>query len=370
MDISLLKESYPEETRVLLNPAGVGALVAAGHRVYVQTGAGDHAGWSDAEYLAKGATITYSMAEAISRSELVAKVLPPSKEEIELLEPDQLLFSFLLITAMPKAAVAQLSERRITAIAMESMMLQNGSHPVREAMSEIGGRLAVQFAGTHLQTNHGGRGILLPSLPGVPGAQVAILGAGAAGIAAARAAVGAGARVLLLERYPERLRALPDTLFVHLETMAAIPDNISRVCQFVDALISTVHMEDSPAPHVVSAEMVKTMKPGSVLVDLSIDQGGSAETSRPTSLRNPVYVKENVTHICVPNLPSAVGRTASHVLTNIITDEILQIADFGLQDMLTKSSMIRNGLSIWQGKATRQTIAEFTGLEAIDFPMN
>ncbi len=367
MDIALLKESYPEESRVLLNPNGVGALVSAGHRVYVQSGAGERAGWKDADYVAKGGQIAYSAAEATARAEIVAKVLPPSKEEIEILQEDQLLICFLLITAMPKASVLELAKRRISALALESIMDGEGDHPVRQAMSEIGGRLAVQKAGTFLQTQYGGRGILMPSLPSVPGAQVAIIGAGAAGISATRAAIGAGARVLLLDRFPYRLRSLPDSLYAHLETMVAVPDNLTRVCQFVDVLISAVHLEDTPAPHVVTLDMIRSMKPRSVVVDLAIDQGGSLETARPTSLRDPVYVKENVTHLCVPNLPAAVGRTASHLLTNLLGDIFLCVAEKGIHAAHECSSTVRSGITLWQGKATRELVAEFTGLEYLPF---
>ncbi len=363
MDISLLKESFPEESRVLLNPNGVGALVAAGHRVYVQTGAGERAGWKDTDYSDRGALIAYSQSEAIARAEIVAKVQPPSLDEIKLLQEEQLLVSFLLIASMSKAHLAELRDRRISALALESVRSNDGSYPLRQVMSEIGGRLAVQMAGTYLQTQHGGRGILMPSLPSVPGAQIAVIGAGAAGISATRAAIGAGARVLLLDRFPDQLRTLPDTLYPHLETMVAIPSNLMNIAKFVDVLISAVHMEDLPAPHVVSAEMIKAMKPGSVVVDLAIDQGGSIETSRPTSLRDPVFVKDNVTHLCVPNLPAAVGRTASHLLTNLVGDMLLCIAEKGTGNTFECPEPVRSGITLWQGKATRELVSEFTGLE-------
>lgn len=362
MDIGILKETYPNESRVILNPAGVAALIEKGHRIYVETGAGTNAGWTDEEYLTKGATITYSKAEAVSRSELVLKVLPPSKEEASLFETEQTLISFLLASAMPKETANLLNEKRITAIALESICTENNEYPFREGMSEIAGHLAIQYAAMYLLNINGGRGLLLSSLPTVPGAQVTILGAGAAGVSAAKAAIRAGARVILLDRYPSRLRNLPSDFQSELETMVAIPDNISRVVTFADVLISAVHLEDAKAPHVLTVRQIQSMKPGSVFIDLAIDQGGSSETSRPTTLQNPVYVRDGVTHICVPNLPSAVGRMASHLLTNLLGDFVLEIAERGIEESLQQIEEIKRGVIIYKGRATRKTVAEYTGL--------
>ncbi|MCX7836059.1 MAG: alanine dehydrogenase [bacterium] len=368
MDIGILKETYANESRVILNPAGVAALTEKGHRVYVENSAGANAGWQDTEYMKKGAIITYSKEETISRSELILKVLPPSKEEASLFETGQTLVSFLLAAAMPKEIASILNEKKITAIALESISTDNNEYPFRQGMSEIAGHLAIHFAAMYLLNIHGGRGLLLNSLPTVPGAQVTILGAGAAGVSAARAAIRAGARVILLDRYPSRLRNLPDEFHSELETMVAIPDNITRVVAFADVLISAVHLEDARAPHVLTVQQIQSMKPGSVFIDLAIDQGGSSETSRPTTLQNPVYIKEGVTHICVPNLPSAVGRMASHLLTNLLGDTVLEIAEQGLELALSKNEELRRGVTIYKGKATRKAVADYTGLPFEIYP--
>lgn len=362
MDIAILKETYPNESRVILNPAGVASLIANQQRVFVETGAGTNAGWTDGEYLQKGATITYSKEETIHRGQLILKVLPPSKEEALLFDDDQILVSFLLATALPKETAQVLNAKKINAIALESIGSDDGIFPFRQSMSEIAGQLAIKYAAMFLLNINGGRGLLLSSIPTVPGAQVTILGAGAAGISAARAAIRIGAKVILLDRYPSRLHNLPEGFHSELETMVAIPDNISRVVKFADVLISAVHLEDARAPHVLTVKQIQSMKQGSVFIDLAIDQGGSSETSRPTTLQNPVYVRDGISHICVPNLPSAVGRTASHLLTNLLGDTVLEIATDGLDLAIQNSKELHRGLIIYKGNATRKTIAEYTGL--------
>jgi len=363
MRIGIPKETLWEEKRVALAPAGVDSLVRAGNTVYIQSGAGEASHFTDEEYAATGAQIVYSAEEAFKRAELVAKVATLTDEEAEMLQEEQILFSFLHLAIGRKNVVENLLKKKITAIGLE-LIEENSRLPILHSMSEIAGQLAIQVAERYLESHtKNGRGILLGGITGVAPAAVVIIGAGVVGVTAARAALGRGAQVVVIDKDLNRLRNIETIFHKRVTTVMANPYTISRGVSFADVLIGAVLIKGEKAPHIVSEEMVKKMKKGAVIVDVSIDQGGCVETSRITTISDPVYKVHDVIHYCVPNMPALVSRTASYGLNNASIGYIMNIADNGIRNALLGDEGLAKGVCTYNGYCTNNTVADTFNLE-------
>jgi alanine dehydrogenase len=358
MDIGIVKETYVGETRVPLIPFAVGELVRQGNRVVIQSEAGAASGFDDQAYREMGATIAYSADEAFSRSELVLKVYPPSWEEYEQLEEGQTLFSFLQLSHATKKNLELLLDRKVTAIGFEAIEEPGGNKPVLTAMSEIAGRLIVPIAAHYLQARQGGRGILLSGVPGVAPATVLVLGAGVVGTNAALCASAMGAHVIVLDRDIGRLRSLTERSRNPIVTAAASPFNLLRFVPIADVLIGAVFIEMEATPHLLDDNLVRRMRPRSVFLDVSIDQGGCSTTSRPTTILDPVYVKEGVTHFCAPNIPALVPRTATVALSNMLLPYVEQLAKSGPESILLELGTLARGFYTHAGFCLQRKIAQ------------
>lgn len=361
MDFGIPKEVRDMEGRVGLTPAGVVLLVGAGHRVFVERNAGAAAGFRDEHYEQVGARVVYTADEAYGRADVVLKVARPTAAEHKLFRNSQAILSFLHLTVASPDLIAALAERAITAIAYEVMEDEEGRLPVLLPMSEVAGRLAPIFAGQLLTHANGGRGILLAGLPGVARGTVVVLGAGSLGQSAARSFVGAGAQVIVLDSDIAKLRRVDEVFRGTVSTMMASSYNLNRAVEFADVLVGAVLRKGERAPVLITREMVRRMRPGSVLMDFSIDQGGCAETSRPMTMRDPTFVSEGVIHFCVPNLPAAVARTSSHALTNSLMPHLATIAECGLECALRDSAALRNGVKMFRGQIASRRLANALG---------
>jgi len=288
---------------------------------------------------------------------MVLKAVRPIQEELEWLREGQTLCGFLHLAAARRETVQTLLEKRITAIAYETIEEDDGDLPVLHTMSEVAGRMAPQLAATFLQSDHGGRGVLLSGVPGIPAARVAILGGGVLGTNAARTFFGLGVDVFVLDRNLERLRQIDQRFNGCITTMVAYPFNIARVARFAEVLIGAILTPGARAPIIVTREMVRSMKRGAVILDFSIDQGGCVETSRPTTLRDPVFIEEGVVHFCVPNVPGAVPRTATHAFNNAIWPYIRRIAEMGIEGTLQELPALARGVATRDGQVVSETLA-------------
>ncbi|MBT8381848.1 MAG: alanine dehydrogenase [Ignavibacteriaceae bacterium] len=357
MRIGIPHETRWEERRIALAPAGVDSLVRAGHTVYLQSGAGESSHFSNEDYRNVGATIVYNVEEVFGRSELVTKVAPITEEEAGLLVDNQILLSFMHLAVGRKNIVDILLKKKITAIGLE-LIERDSRLPILQSMSEIAGPLAIQVAERYLESyTKDGRGILLGGITGVAPAAIVILGAGVVGITAARAALGRGAQVIVIDTDLDRLRHVETEFNTGITTVMANPYTISRGVRFADVLIGAVLIKGEKTPHVVNEEMVKQMKKGAVIVDVSIDQGGCIETSRITTISNPVFSIHNVIHYCVPNMPTLVSRTASYGLTNSSLEYILSIAENGLSNALMEDKGLTKGVCTYNGNCTNEFLA-------------
>jgi alanine dehydrogenase len=342
-----------EEKRVSLSPVAVSDLTSNGIEVVVEKGAGEGAHFSDDEYREAGASVVYSKEEAYKRTDLVVKVQAPLEEEWPYLKENQVLMGFLLLGIMPKPLLQRILDKVITAIGMELIVKEDGSHPLQRAMSKIAGRMAPQIAGRLLQSNNrGGRGILLGGIEGVPPADVVILGAGTLGSNAARSFAGLGATVHVMDKDVRQLEKVAQETGDRVVTLPYNQRNLAKLVQFADVLICAVQIPGERTPRLVTREMVKSMKPGSVLIDFAVDQGGASETIRLTPTEDMVYIEEGVTHFGVPNVPSWVPRTASHVLSNVLLPYLLTIGKEGIPGALKLSTEIRAGVCAYQGFVT------------------
>ena len=356
MVIGIPKEARAGEHRVALTPSGVKALVQAGSRVFVETGAGGAAGHPDADYQSAGATTSYGRMEAFARAELVAGVQAPEPSDYELLQPGQAVIAFWGLPAARPEYVRALLERRVTAVGLEAIEDDAGRAPVLTSMSEIAGALAVSVGAGLLLNEFGGKGILLGGVAGVPPAHLVILGAGVLGRAAARAGLGAGADVTLLDISVGRLRSAMLEVGP-VTTMLATRPNLEKALSFADLALGAVAVHGERAPVLVTRAMLRLMKPRSVVMDLSIDMGGCFETSRPTAFPTPSYEMEGVLHFCVPNLPSVAARTATLALTNVVLPYLSVIADAGLTHALAAIPDIRRGTYLHAGQCVRESLA-------------
>ncbi len=363
MEFGVPKEVRDLEMRVGLTPPGVSALVKAGHTVYVEKGAGAGAGFSDAAYQEAGAQTVYSAAEAYGRADAVVKVTRPAAQEHSLFREGQVIGSFLSLQTASLDLLEALTSRKITAIAYEMIQEDDGAHPVMAPTSEAAGRLAPIIAGELLMSRKGGRGVLLCGVPGVPPAAVVIVGGGTLGTNAARAFLGMGAQVTVLDTNPKRLQYLDELFSCRVTTMFSNEYNLKRVAKFADVLVGCASITGHRTPILITREMIGSMRPGSVFIDYAIDSGGSAETSRPTTLRDQTYVTEGVIHYCVPNVTALVARTASYALTNAALPYLLGAAECGLPKAFNCNLSLMRGVNLYQGKLVNPDMAATLGRE-------
>lgn len=350
MDFGVPREVRESENRVGLTPAGVHALAEAGHRVYIERGAGLGAGFTDENYRSVGAEIVYSAEETFGRANVIAKVTRLKEDEYAYLQTGQAVLSFLHLAVASRDLAETLSAHQITAIAYEMIQSDDGRRPVLGPTSQVAGRLAPMIAGECLESVKGGRGILISGIAGVPPAAVVIFGAGVVGRSAARAFLGLGAQVSLLDNNHMRLEACDREFRGRVMTLHATPYNIERVVRFADVVIGAVLVPGQRAPILLTRGMLKTMRPRAVFIDFSIDQGGCAESSRPMTLSDPTYVVDDVVHYCVPNAPALVARTASHALTNAALSFIMEIAERGVDAAIENDPTLKRGTEVWHGK--------------------
>ncbi len=363
MNFGVPREIRELENRVGLTPAGAHALIEEGHIVYVERGAGAGAGFTEENYRTVGATVVYSAEEVYGRADVVAKVTRLTSHEYQILRPGQTILSFTHLAVASRDLLDALRNASITAIAYEMIQNADGSLPVLLPSSEIAGRLAPIIASEALSSTRGGRGILLSGVPGVPPAAVIILGAGVIGMNAARAFLGLGAQVTVLDRDFSKLQKLDETFCGQVTTLAATAYNLRRVIEFADVLVGAVLMPGQRAPIVVTRELIKRMRPRSVAIDFSIDQGGCIETSRPTTHRDPTFVAEGVIHYCVPNVLARVARTASHAIVNVSVPFLLDIGARGVPGAVQASEALARGVNVWQGKLVNAQVAQAIGVD-------
>jgi alanine dehydrogenase len=360
MNIGVPKEIKAQEYRVALLPSGARQLARSGHQVIVECGAGAGAGYPDAEYENAGATLIDSHAGIFKKAELIVKVKEPLPVEYDLLRPGQILFTYLHLAA-DKTLTEALVKSGVTGIAYETIEV-NHRLPLLEPMSEIAGRMSVLVGGYFLAKHSGGSGVLLGGVPGVLPGRVVVLGGGTAGINAARMAAGSGADVTILEIDLERMRFLDLTLRT-VRTLYSNEAHLLELLPGADLLIGAVLVPGARAPKLISREMLRRMKPGSVLVDIAIDQGGCAETSRPTTHHDPVFTEEGVTHYCVANMPGAYARTATQALTNATFRYIELLADGGLTETCHRQPALVLGINVMNGRVTHKAVAEAHGMK-------
>jgi alanine dehydrogenase len=363
MRIGVPREIKVHEYRVGLVPAGVRELVAAGHEVLIESGAGNGIGVDDAEFRGAGAAIAARASEVFERADMVVKVKEPQPAECEMLRQGQVLFTYLHLAADPVQARG-LMKSGVTAIAYETVTAPNGSLPLLTPMSEVAGRMSIQVGAASLQKANGGFGILLGGVPGVPPAKVVILGGGVAGTHAAEMAVGLRADVTVVDRSVDRLRELSSMFGSALRTAYSTTATIERLVRDADLVVGAVLVAGGAAPKLLTRATIATMKPGAVLVDISIDQGGCFETSRPTTHAEPTFVVDGVIHYCVANMPGAVPRTSTLALTNATLPYVRALADLGWQAALRRDPGLAAGLNVHAGEITHEVVAKALGLTA------
>jgi alanine dehydrogenase len=361
MHIAVPREIKNREYRVALTPAGVRELTAAGHAVTVQAGAGEGAGYPDERYASAGARLETDVAALFDAAELIVKVKEPQPEECRRLKPGQTLFTYLHLAA-DRAQAEQLMASGCTAIAYETITAPDGSLPLLAPMSEIAGRMSVSVAAWCLMKAQSGAGLLLGGVPGVSPARVVVLGGGVAGSHAARMALGEGADVTVVDRSLPRLRQLATEFGTALKTEYSTQDAVERLVRGADVVIGSVLVPGATAPRLVTREMVAGMQPGSVLVDIAIDQGGCFQTSRPTSHDAPIFVEQGVVHYCVTNMPGAVPRTSTAALTHATLPYIRALADAGVARALSSDPHFRRGLNVADGEIRSEPVARALGL--------
>ncbi len=369
MIIGIPKEIKEGERRVAMTPQGVDALVSHHHKVLVEMGAGEGSGFSDGEYERAGAILIENVRRIWREADLIVKVKEPQEQEFPLLRPGQVLFTYLHLAASKVLTKALLSSR-IVGIGYETVQERDGTLPLLRPMSEIAGRASILAGGMCLESRYGGRGVLLCGASGVPPAKVVILGAGVVGANACKVAVGMGARVSVLDVRPERLSYLHDITQGHITTFISNRMTISEEIADADLVIGAVLIPGAQAPKLVTRQMLSRMRPGSVIVDVSVDQGGCFETSRPTTHENPTYTEEGVVHYCVANIPGAYPRTATFALTNATFPYILQMADLGYEKALTENEALRKGLNLIDGAVVCEGVAHSFGISCIANPFS
>ncbi len=361
MNICIPRERRESDYRVALTPAGVRLLVQAGHRCYVEHNAGVGSGFSDYDYESSGATIAYQGEEVFGRADLLIKVSRPTVQEFEWLRDGSIIAGFLHLAAASPAKISILMEKEITSIGWEIIQNDNGSLPVLQPISQVAGRMIPQVAASLAQNNYGGKGILLGGVPGVPPAEVAILGAGTVGGAAARTFLGLGATVYVLDHDWDRLQALDRRMQGRVITMVSHDFNLEKVCKFADVLVGAVLVPGSRTPILITRSMIETMRPRSIIMDIAIDQGGCIETSRPTTHTNPTFTEADIIHYCVPNMTGVLGRTATHALNNATWPFIKMIAERGLDSAVENSTALGRGIYTREGSLVHPVLDSLMG---------
>jgi alanine dehydrogenase len=365
MLIGVPKEIKVHEYRVGLVPGSVRELVHHGHKVLVETGAGMGIGFTDADYRAAGAAIAKDAKEVFAKAEMIVKVKEPQLSEYTQLRKGQVLFTYLHLAPDPKQTKGLLKSGA-TAIAYETVTDRFGGLPLLAPMSEVAGRMSVQVGAFYLQKEPGGSGVLLGGVPGVAPGKVTIIGGGVSGTHAAKMAVGLGAEVSVLDRSPTRLRELDDIFMGRVRNIYSTVDAIDRLVADSDLVIGAVLIPGAAAPKLVTRKHLKTMRPGSVLVDISIDQGGCFETSHATTHSKPIFVVDGIVHYCVANMPGAVARTSTFALNNATLPFTLALADKGYRKALADDPNLLNGLNVYDGKITCEPVARALGLKYLD----
>ena len=367
MIIGVSKEIKNNENRVGLTPAGAEALVKAGHKVLVETGSGLGSGFADEDYTAVGAELISDKKQLFDKSEMIVKVKEPLPSEYDLFHEGQLLFTYLHLAAEPELTEALL-KHKVTSVAYETVVGRDGrSLPLLAPMSEIAGRMSVQIGAQFLESRYGGAGVLLGGVSGVAPAQVVIIGGGVVGTNAAKMAVGLGARVTIIDLSIERLRYLDDVFGGRVATVSSNSYNIAQWVREADLLIGAVLVPGAKTPQLVTEDMIKTMKQGSVVVDVAIDQGGSIATcDHVTTHENPTFVKHGVLHYSVANIPGAVARTSTLALTNATLPYALTLAGKGWREACRQNAGLAQGLNTVDGKITNRPVSEALGLEYVD----
>lgn len=356
--IGVPKETYFQENRICLVPEAVALLVSNGHQVVIETNAGKAANFDDKDFSEAGARIVYSSKE-VYEADIILKVAPPSAEEIEMLQRKQTLFSALQMTVQSDDYVKQLMNKKVTAIAYDYIKDEDGIYPIIRSMSEIAGNTSILIAAEYLSNINNGNGSMFGGITGTSPTEVVILGAGTVGEFATRAALGLGAMVKIFDNSVYRLRRLQSDLATRVFTSVLQPKVLAKALKTADVVIGAIRAPKGRTPCVVTEEMVSEMKYGSVMIDISIDQGGCFETSRVTNHTNPVYRTHGVIHYCVPNIPSRVSRTASYALSNVLTPILVNIGDEGgVESLLRSNSGVRHGVYIYNGILTNQFLGE------------
>jgi alanine dehydrogenase len=362
MKIGLPKEIKDNEYRVGLTPAGVHALVNAGHELFVQKTAGEGSGFTDDQYSKTGATLLETADEVWATGDMIVKVKEPVAPEYPRMRENQLLFTYLHL-APEFELTKQMMERNVTGVAYETITDKQGRLPLLTPMSEVAGRMSVQVGATYLEKMNGGRGILLGGVPGVPAANVVIIGGGIVGTEAAKMAVGLGAKVTIIDRNLDRLRQLDDIFLSKVQTLASSKYAIEEAISHADLVIGAVLVVGAAAPKLVTREMLHLIPNGAVLVDVAVDQGGCFETTHATTHSNPTYYEEGVLHYCVANMPGAVPRTSTFALTNATLPYALDLANKGFEKAIQDDDGLREGVNTYAGKLTYDAVAESQGLE-------
>jgi alanine dehydrogenase len=367
MNIGIPRETHSDENRISLTAEGAYTLVKEGHTVFVEHGAGDGCGFSDEHFQQMGGQIVFSHDEAFLRSNLLVKIMPPTREETEIFPDGLILFSFMQLRFQTKEVLLRLMDRGITAFGIELIESSPGFRPFSVAMSEIAGNMLPQIAGRFMQSDQGGQGIAIGGFPGIPPSTVAILGAGSLGGQAAKNFLALGAGVIVLDENLAQLRLLGEKLNGNLITSLTNSYSTERALRFADVFIGAIFHTGGKTPIVIKEEDVKKMKPRALIIDASIDQGGCVETSRPTTLTDPVFEKYGVLHYCVPNIPSAAARTASHALGNILLPFVAKIVRNGIKIACQEDPALRSGLYLFEGKCVHRGIADLFDLPYEEF---
>ena len=366
MIVGVPKEIKADEQRVALVPSGVPAFVAHGHTVLVEQGAGEGSGIADAQYRAAGAHIVRKRTSVWERADLIVKVKEPIGAELKRMRPGQILFTYLHL-ASNETLTRALKRRKVTALGYETVQLNDGTLPLLVPMSEVAGRLSVQKGAHCLEAISKGRGILLSGVSGVKPADVVILGAGIAGSNACRVAEGMGARVSIIDIRPQRLSYIYDVMGGKVTTIMSNLANVEEAVTAADLVICTILVPGARTPRLITKKLVKRMRPGSVLLDIAIDQGGCSETSRPTTHHDPIYHVGDVVHYCVANMPGAVPRTSTYALTNVTMEYALALADKGFDQAIAENPALRRGVNVHDGEIYHEGVAKAFGASLAEF---
>jgi alanine dehydrogenase len=363
MRIGIPKETRLEEKRVALAPAGVDTLIKAGHTIFIESNAGIGCHFSDEEYRKVGANVVYRTEEVYQRAEMITKIAPLSEAEAELVQEEQTIFAFHHLEIAKRNIIDNFLSKKVTSISFE-LIENDGNLTVLQTMSEIAGQVAVELGEKYLESGLNiSRGILMGGITGVAPSAVVILGAGVVGRNAARAALGRGAHVIIMDSNVNKLKNIDFLFDKRVTTVVANPYTVARGAKFADVLIGAVLIKGEKSPHVISEDIVKAMKKGAVIIDVAIDQGGCVATSHPTTISDPIFIQHEVIHCCIPNLPALVPRTASFGLTNASIEYLVNIADNGLARALTNDTGLAKGVCTYNGFCSNEHIAEIFSVE-------